>query len=806
MTAGGQNVGLEAQLTVDASGIAPEIAQAAQQLAALGAQLGGQLSTGFANGFDTSGIEQGLTTSLNNAAANASQIGQNIGDQIAQGISQSDPLGNGLGNGGGGGGGAGGAAATAAGTALGVVIGEAASAAMEKSLEMGMDAIGEVFAREAGSDKLAAQVRLDPKQAATAGAAAGAIYANNFGEDAAQINDAIKAQMTEGILDKNATQAEIEDTTERMLGMASTFDQEAADISRAVGQMLRTGMADSASEAMDLLTTGMQNGVNKADDIFDTFNEYSTNFRDIGLEGEMAMGLINQAMKAGARDSDMAAAALQEFSFVSKNADSAELFKELGLNGKEMVATFAKGGPEAAAALGEVLTALSSMKDLEKQAAIRTELFGAGEDMGDALYAMDPSKAVASLGQIAGAVDDVNEKMGSNDAATIETFKRGIETAFVEVVGGKVLPVVKSFGSALGLNSDSMSTLLTVLVPLAGVLLLGKVAMMGISAATATWTAVTKIAAAAQKVWTGIQWAWNAAMTANPIGLVILAIVALVAIFILAWKKSDTFREIVTGALDGVVEAAKGFWAFIQKIPGWIGGALTAAGNLFKGWGDRVVGYISGLKERAGGGFKGFVTAIALFVGDAIKAGAKLLLWWATLPFRILRKLVGLGEDLNIAGADVVAGFLDGIASKAGEVLDMVKSTLVDPVKNAITDAFDIHSPSRWAAEQSGYLMQGFGGGIAANARIPVSAALGMSDEVRNAMSFPPPTVAGVKAAAKANRRGRGAAGEPVGLLGGGNRTFAVHGPMSVYTGTPHEFIDEMTENKRFDALAPARG
>ena len=41
-------------------------------------------------------------------------------------------------------------------------------------------------------------------------------------------------------------------------------------------------------------------------------------------------------------------------------------------------------------------------------------------------------------------------------------------------------------------------------------------------------------------VWTGIvtvaQWAWNAAMTANPIGIVIVAIAALVAIVAVAIK------------------------------------------------------------------------------------------------------------------------------------------------------------------------------------------------------------------------------------------------------------------------------
>jgi hypothetical protein len=45
-------------------------------------------------------------------------------------------------------------------------------------------------------------------------------------------------------------------------------------------------------------------------------------------------------------------------------------------------------------------------------------------------------------------------------------------------------------------------------------------------------------------------------LVTSPIGLVVLAIVALVAVFIIAWKKSETFRNIVKGALNAIKDAA----------------------------------------------------------------------------------------------------------------------------------------------------------------------------------------------------------------------------------------------------------
>jgi hypothetical protein len=60
--------------------------------------------------------------------------------------------------------------------------------------------------------------------------------------------------------------------------------------------------------------------------------------------------------------------------------------------------------------------------------------------------------------------------------------------------------------------------------------------------------AYTKIAAAAQAI-------WNMALDANPIGLIIIAIAALVVAFVELWKHSQTFRDIVLGVWHDVSAA-----------------------------------------------------------------------------------------------------------------------------------------------------------------------------------------------------------------------------------------------------------
>lgn len=70
--------------------------------------------------------------------------------------------------------------------------------------------------------------------------------------------------------------------------------------------------------------------------------------------------------------------------------------------------------------------------------------------------------------------------------------------------------------------------------------------------------------AAASKVAAAGQWLVNAALSANPIGLVIAAIVALVAIFVVLWKKNETFRRIVTATWEAIKTAAKAVWGFLK--------------------------------------------------------------------------------------------------------------------------------------------------------------------------------------------------------------------------------------------------
>jgi len=78
----------------------------------------------------------------------------------------------------------------------------------------------------------------------------------------------------------------------------------------------------------------------------------------------------------------------------------------------------------------------------------------------------------------------------------------------------------------------------------------------------------TKAAAAAQ-------WLWNAAMSANPIGLIILAIAALVVGIILMIKHWDKVKEVFGKVWDWIMDKFKAVVNFFESIPSKIGAAFS---------------------------------------------------------------------------------------------------------------------------------------------------------------------------------------------------------------------------------------
>lgn len=319
------------------------------------------------------------------------------------------------------------------------------------------------LAVEVRSDLLAARTGLDPVTVGRLGAAAGAAYAQNWGESLDANMETARQAIDTRLLDPKSTQRDAQAVIESLSGVSDILGEEIPRVARSAAQLLRTGLAKDAQQAFDIIVKGQQAGLNVSEDWLDTLDEYSTQFRNLGLDAPQALGLMRQAVQAGARDTDIAADALKEFSIRARDAGdqgAADAFEELGFSASEMRKKVAGGGDSATAALDEVLDRLRATEDPVKRNAAAVALFGTqAEDLGEALYAMDLSNAVEQLGSVEGAARRAMDTLGDNTAGVLASAQRNIEVAADGIKGALAqafAPQIEGFATFVSENREAV--------------------------------------------------------------------------------------------------------------------------------------------------------------------------------------------------------------------------------------------------------------------------------------------------------------------------------------------------------------
>lgn len=597
--------------------------------------------------------------------------------------------------------------------------------------------------------KLGAQLGATPAEAEKYGKVAGQLYAKGVTTDFQAAADAIKATMSAGLAPPDATNAQLESIATKVSDVATTFDLDLGQSANAVGQMMKTKLAPDAKGALDVITRGMQVMGPRADDLMDTFNEYSVQFKNMGFSAEMATGILAQGMKAGARDTDLVADTVKEFSIeaVAGGERVKTGFESLGLNADEMVKKFAAGGPAAAGAFDTVLDKLRGIEDPAKRNAVAIELFGTkAEDMGDALFALDPSKAVATLGKVEGASGKLGDSLRDNAGAQLTAFTRGIQQGFVEILGGQVIPALMDFGQWMKENQTTVKVL-------AGVIGGAMVTALTFMAINATRAAITNVAAwfstgvgagaaaarqaaAAARVvasWVLMagravvqaarvvaSWVLMGARAAVQAGLHVLHAGRVVAAWVLMGVQSMLRAAqmaaawfIALGPIGWVIAVIIGLVALVianwDKVKKWTISAWNAVVSKVKGAGASIVSGVKGAIASALAAWSSFKAGIATRT-------AALISYVKGIPGRIKSGLGSLGSLLVSAGKNVVRGLLSGIKSMGGWLKGQLISFAKNMIPGPIAKALGISSPSKLLADEIGHwIPPGIAMGVEAN-------------------------------------------------------------------------------------------
>jgi hypothetical protein len=486
------------------------------------------------------------------------------------------------------------------------------------------------------------------------------------------------------------------DVQERLFaGMAATITQLAGSYL----PILRTGLGGIAGE----LNTGAR-----------AFADFLTSSQSLG-DTSSILGNVRSALAALAPAGVAFAAVLRDITTVGSSflpglagglASAAERFRAFIAEARAsgQLATWIQGGITAVGQLGQILRNLGS---------IVASVFGALDNSGGGFLAF----LADATGQLAALLDSAQgaEVLGAlaEFAATAGTALSGVLGAALTELG----PVLAELAPALSVFVTQLSGAFVTALRIAGPLLqqfasflsanaswLGPVIIgLGTIAAVAGplisgLTTLISIVRVASLVFAGL----NAVLIANPIGLIITAIGALVAAFVWLWNNSAGFRDFWKGVWDGILAAVN--WA--------IDGVKSVWDNLVNFFTNTTLGQIIiGIFDAIGTAIGAVIDAIQWLIdriSDAID--------WVS-------DLIGdIGEALGLGG-EVTKSFQGrGGGGKTPHT----------------PSALGIAAPTRLVAQISGSTAQGFAHGFTHGIRDATPLAAHAANQVATAATFDP--------------------------------------------------------------------
>lgn len=296
--------------------------------------------------------------------------------------------------------------------------------------------------------------------------------------------------------------------------------------------------------------------------------------------------------------------------------DTADAYYQLGFQGSEAISS-----------MGTLVTATGDVSQATKLMAMSADLARYRNiSMTDASRILargtqGSAKAFRELGitldttipknqAITKAFNELNQKIGGQAQAYTKTYagqmailKERMDQVF-QAISSKVLPVLSAFLGYLTENGRALT--------IYGGIVLGVIAtvktyaavtfaLKSIQQAYAFWTYAQ---AASTNVFRFAVYKLNAALLANPLGLVVVAIIALGVGFVWAWNKFEGFRKGVIKGIQIIVNGfgyLLGFWSKILKVVGkfpGMGWAKDASKSLSDA-ADSVREYSDGLDKLA---------------------------------------------------------------------------------------------------------------------------------------------------------------------------------------------------------------
>lgn len=484
--------------------------------------------------------------------------------------------------------------------------------------------------------------------------------------------------------------------------------------------------AEKSQKAIDKLSDGLQNVPTTLDEAALAVQRFASVNNDVDKSADIFLA-VNDAILAGGASAQVQSSALEQLSqaYSKGRPDMMEwrtIQMAMPAQLKQVALAMGYAGGNTAQ-LGEDLRTgkvsmdefVNTIMNLDKEGANGFQSFAdqAKNSVGGVQTSITNMKTAITRG-VAGAIGQLDQSLKDSGLGGLSGVITKIGKA-VESLIKKVTPIIPPIINAL-VNIYNWMKKHEVLVKTLAVI---------IGAFIGTFMLIQKVIAIINAVKTAFA-LLNVVMMANPIGLIIAGIVALVAGFVLLWKKSEAFRNFWIGLWEGIKSIVIGAWNGIKAI---FTGVINFVKNNWKSillfLINPFAGAFSYLYNHSTK-FRNFINGIVNSVVNFIKS--------------IPSKIASVPKKMLSIGKDIVKGIWNGINSAKDWIIDKIKS-FASLLPKAIKKILKIGSPSKVFADEVGkWIPAGVAVGIDANTDSALKSINDMSNEMirkmQNAVSL----------------------------------------------------------------------
>ena len=377
------------------------------------------------------------------------------------------------------------------------------------------------------------------------------------------------------------TDEQLEESTRQFIKFADITGTDAKDavrlVSRAMGD---AGInAEDYSGILDALAVAAQASGISIDKLTEYITKYGAPMRALGFDTNESIAIFSQWEQAGVNT-------------------------EIAFSGmKNAISSWSKEGKNAKDEFKKTLEQIAAAPDIASATTQAIEVFGkkAGPDLADAIqngrfeYSRFLELIENSEGTVNATYDETQTAVDKTALAlqNVKTTAAALVNEYVEKyspqiqaainsVTQKIEKAVPKIEKAVKWVTDNLPEIEAGVIAIGAAFTTWKVVAI-VTAVTTALEGLT-VAEAAAVVKTKLL---NVVMAANPIGLVVAAIAALIAGFVALWKKSEKFRnfwkglwENIKGVVKPVIDFIKGYfetvWETIQTV---FNGVLTFVTN-----------------------------------------------------------------------------------------------------------------------------------------------------------------------------------------------------------------------------------